>query len=402
MNKLIQPISENAQEPKIIIPIEKLSLTEIDDKKLFEITDSTVIARISETFPEVTKLITKTIEKKVLKNVELFKIDIHSSLLTKSRETKSAYRAMTHVKGIQKNANLTKFDPTKISKASAVSAGITNVMNVGSLVVGQYYMSVIDKKLETINKDIKKINDFQEREFKSRVLSLIYSVGEISKFSSEILEKNDLRNRTLNTLEAIKRDCTKLLQQVNVTIEEEITKNQKPNFKTYKEKIDSFNDLLEYQRVLIMILEKISELNYLLSKGEMSNNHCYSAFNSHLEQSKRTEETLKKWHEEQIKSLKIDINKNRRNKIGIGSFIKSTPKFIDGNTKNIKGIINLVDATPEFIKENLKYKEVDIKLIQKIETQKSKSNLKFNQPEDIYNKNIQIVIKENKYFYLHE
>jgi hypothetical protein len=47
---------ESIQESGIIIPIEQLqSITEIDDKKLFEITDNTVIDRISATIPSAVR-----------------------------------------------------------------------------------------------------------------------------------------------------------------------------------------------------------------------------------------------------------------------------------------------------------------------------------------------------------
>ena len=40
-------------------------------------------------------------------------------------------------------------------------------MNIGSLVVGQYYMSEISCKLETMTKSIDKIGDFQDRSLRA-------------------------------------------------------------------------------------------------------------------------------------------------------------------------------------------------------------------------------------------
>ena len=140
---------ESVQESGIIIPIEQLpSTTTIDDEKLFEITDHTVIARISEIIPSAAEKIAKTINNKALKNVELYKAVIPSgATLVDSKQTEGALRGLYRgTKGIKGHADLVKIDPTKISKASTMVNGVARVMNVGSLVVGQYYMSEIKFK----------------------------------------------------------------------------------------------------------------------------------------------------------------------------------------------------------------------------------------------------------------
>ncbi|MCS5465282.1 hypothetical protein NWO25_16360 [Enterococcus lactis] len=123
-------------------------------------------------------------------------------------------------KGIAGQANLVKVNPSQLSKASKVANGVANVMNVASLVVGQYYMSEVNDKLQTMNKSISEIGDFQQREFKSKIFSLITRVGKISKFSSDILENDELRNRMLHSLDSIEGEVTQLLQQVNITIDD--------------------------------------------------------------------------------------------------------------------------------------------------------------------------------------
>ncbi|HFU9602871.1 TPA: topoisomerase IV, partial [Streptococcus agalactiae] len=132
-----------------------------------------------------------------------------------------------------------------------------NVMNVASLVVGQYYMSEVNDKLQTMNKSISEIGDFQQREFKSKIFSLITRVGKISKFSSDILENDELRNRMLHSLDSIEGEVTQLLQQVNITIDDLSTHNKQIDFKTYSEKINEFNKLVTYQKVLVSLLEEI-------------------------------------------------------------------------------------------------------------------------------------------------
>lgn len=375
---------ESVQESGITIPIERLPVTtEIDEKSLFEITDCTVIARISETIPAAVETAAKTITNKALKNVELYKAVIPSgATLAESKQMEGAVRGIFHgANGVKGHANLVKVDPTKISKASSVANGVANVMNVGSLVVGQYYMSEINSKLETMTKSIDQISDFQDREFKSRILSLLSRVGEISEFSSEIMENDEQRKIKLTTLENLKGIAIELLGQVNLTITDISQKSPNPDYKEYLEKVDKFNILVEYQNVLITVLEEISKLTYLLGKGGISSDMCYSLFNKFFEQSVQTRNLLEQWHDRQVKSLCIDLGKNRITKTGVEGFFSAIPGFVD---------------------DKWKYKDLKQGLVQKINTQIKPKPKALNKPEEIYDEDVQIIIKDGKYYFLHE
>lgn len=375
---------EQIQESGITICIERLpAITEIDEKRLFEITDRTVIARISETIPAAAEAAAKTVTNTALKNVELYRAVIPSGeTLVKSREMEGAFRGFYHgAKGTKGHANLFKVDPTKISKTSTIANGVANVINVGSLVVGQYYMTEINSKLETMNENVSKISDFQDREFKSRILSLLSRVGEISQFSTEILEIEEQRNIKLTTLENLKGIATELLGQVNITISDISNKSPNPDYKEYLEKVDDFNILVQYQNILIMVLEEISKLTYLLGKGDISSDMSYSLFKNYLEQSIQTRNSLEQWHDSQVKSLCIDLDKNRISKTGVALFFGAIPGFID---------------------DKWKYKELKQGLVEKINTQTTPKPKALNEPEEVYNDDVQIIIKDGKYYFLHE
>jgi hypothetical protein len=81
-----------------------------------------------------------------------------------------------------------------------------------------------------MNDSINKISDFQDREFKSRIMSLIARTEKYSAFSSEIIENNELRLRTLGTLESLEGDATELLGQVNIEITDISKKNPRPSY----------------------------------------------------------------------------------------------------------------------------------------------------------------------------
>lgn len=405
---------EREQGSVITIPIERLpATTKIEEKSLFEITDRTVLARISETIPATVDIAARTLintsantalksantaadlaiknANKVFQNGDIYRAVIPSgATLSKSTQMEGAVRGFYRgAEGFKGHANLVKVEapklakvnPAKISKASSVANGVANVMNIGSLVVGQYYMSEINSKLETMTKSIDQISDFQDREFKSRILSLLSRVGEISEFSSEIMENDEQRKIKLTTLEDLKGIATELLGQVNLTITDISEKSPNPDYKEYLEKVDEFNILVEYQNVLLTVLEEISKLTYLLGKGGISSDMCYSLFNKFFEQSVQTRNLLEQWHDRHVKSLCIDLGKNRITKTGVERFFSAIPGFVD---------------------DKWKYKDLKQGLVQKINTQIKHKPTALNKPEEIYDEDVQIIIKDGKYFFLHE
>ena len=375
---------ESVYGGEISIPITQLPATTVfNETSLFEITDRTVISRISQTLSAVAQTGTRTVANNALKNIELYKAVIPSgATLTKSKQMEGAVRGYFHgVKGVGGQANLIKVDPTQLSKTTAVANGVANVMNIGSLVVGQYYMSEINDKLESMGKTLDKVSDFQDREFKSRILSLLARVGEVSQFSTEIMENDELRNIKLTALEDLKGIATELLGQVNITITDIALKNSIPKYDEYQKNVDDFTLLIEYQTILLSALDEISKLTYLLGKGGISSDMSYSLFNKFLEQSIQTRNALEQWHDSQVQSLRIDLNKNRILKSGIEGVVSTIPGLID---------------------DDWNYKVLKQGLVEKISTQ-TKEKLKISEkPMEVYNDDVEIIIKDGKYYYLHD
>lgn len=374
-------MTERVQDDIITIPIERLPATiQIDEKSLFEITDCTVIARISQTFPAVAETVTRTVANNALKKMEIYKVILPSGeTLVKSKNMEGAVRGFSRgAKGIKSQANLFKVD---VSKATALANGVANVMNVGSLIVGQYYMSEISSKLETMTKSIEKISDFQEREFKSRILSSITLVGEISQFSSEIIENEEQRKRKLIVLENLKANATELLGQVNITITDITKKNPNPDYKDYQTKVDDLNILIEYQNVLVAVLKEISKLTYLLGKGNISTEVSYALCNKYLEQSVQTRKLLGQWHDRQVRALSIDLDKERISKAGFEAVISAIPGLIDAKYK---------------------YKDLKQGFVQGISIQAEPMPKSSDKVKKVYDEDIEIIIKDGKYYYLHE
>jgi hypothetical protein len=366
----------------VSIPIERLtSLSVIDDGSLVEITDSAVVARITQAIPVVAEKAAKTITKQAMENAEIYRMIIpKGETLVQSKDMAGAFRGFFRgSKGVKGHANLVKVaDPSKISKASTVANIGANVLNVGSLVVGQYYMAEISKKLETMSKNINRISDFQDKEFKSRIMSLLALVGEISQFSVEIIENDELRTIKLSALEGMKADATELLGQVNETIIGISQSNQNLKYKEYQEKVEDLFTLVEYQNILIAALEEISKLTYLLGKGGISKDMCFSLYNKYWELSVQARNVLEAWHDKQVEVLKIDLEKNRRSKIGVEGFFAQIPAIID---------------------DRWRYKDLKCGLVDKISIQAQSKPIAITEQKAIYDSDVEIIIKDGKYFY---
>ena len=393
MKRRANPANVNASDESVaLVPIkggsvpiliESLSaLSTNDENSLAEITNTTVISRITQTIPLVAEKAAKTVTNNALQSADIVRVVIpKGETLVKSKDMAGAFRGFFRgAKGAKGHANLVKVDPSKITKSSTLANVGANVMNVGSLVVGQYYMSEISAKLETMNKNINKISDFQDKEFKSRIMSLIAIVGEISQFSTEIIENDELRIQKTAVLENKKADGTELLGQVNETIIGISQNTPNPDFKTYQEKVDDFTILVEYQNILITVLGEISKLLYLLGKGSISSELCYASYNKYWELSSQAKAVLENWHNKQVEALKIDLDKNRLTKSGVEGFFAQIPAFIN---------------------DKYKYKELKQGLAEKINTQAQAKQRAAIESKEIYDNDVQIIVKNGKYFYLH-
>ncbi len=397
---------------ELSVPIELLpATTQIDENSLVEITDRSVVARISQTLPAVAEIASRTLASNaanaalqqtvkagnaaVQKATEVFRNgDVYravlspGAVLTESRNMEGAVRGFARgAKNITEQANFVpvaagkagEVVPANIAKTAQVANVAANVMNVASLVVGQYYMSIIDSKLETLTKSIDKISDFQDREFKSRILSVISLVGEISQFSTEILEDENQRKLKLSALEGIKANATELLGQVNITISDITNKNPNPDYAKYESVVEELKTLVGFQNVLVAILEEISKLTYILGKGAISTEQSYALYNRYKDFSVQTRTFLSEWHRERVSTLRIDLGKKRVAKAGLEAAISIVPGWID---------------------EKYNYKEIKKTIANEIASQVNCTIGSTEQPMAVYAEDVELIIKEGKYYYL--
>lgn len=204
-----------------IIPLEMLPAEAIEDEsKLVEITDSKVLTRVNNLIPGLAQAgnaVNNAAQAiKVANSEVLYRAVIPTGAkLTNSKAMEGAVRGIYHgADGIQGHANLVAVEAQKGMAVVANTA--VAAMGVASMVVGQYYMTQINAKLDAISDGISEIQNFQDNEYRSRVFSLVAHVKKIADFQTEILENNELRISKINQLDSLEEECTQLLGQANL------------------------------------------------------------------------------------------------------------------------------------------------------------------------------------------
>ena len=348
----------------------------LDEKPIHEILDQNVVAKLDSLVPQIVQNFNNPL-KNLVKEGNIYQVIIpNGAKLYDSKELQGAFRGGYKINNkLAGQANLIPVDVNTISNT------VAEVMNISSMVVGQYYMAQIDTKMAEMQEGIDKIYDFQQTEFKSRIMALIGKVGNISKFNIEIIENDELRKRSLDDLNRYRDDAVELLQQVNLTIKNIVSKGHNSEFNKYQESIDDLDRLISFQQYLLSILEEIGRLVYLLNKGTVSSDHCYSLYNIYIEQSTDARNLLNQWHDESIKTFALDLDNKRYAK---------------------QGWEGLLFEIPGMIVNDWKYNEIPNSVITQIYKQLDNSLEIKNTTENLLEKETKIISKDGKYYYLTE
>ena len=348
----------------------------LDEKPIHEILDQNVVAKLDSLVPQIVQNFNNPL-KKLVNEGNIYQVIIpNGAKLFDSKELQGAFRGGYKINNkLAGQANLIPVD------ANTISNTVADLMNISSMVVGQYYMAQIDTKMAEMQEGIDKIYDFQQTEFKSRIMALIGKVGNISKFNIEIIENDELRKRSLDDLNRYRDDAVELLQQVNLTIENIVSKGHNSEFNKYQESIDDLDRLISFQQYLLSILEEIGRLIYLLNKGTVSSNHCYSLYNIYIEQSTDARNLINQWHDESIKTFELDLDNKKYAKQGW------------------KGLLFKI---PGKIINDWNYNEISDSVITQIYKQLDNSLEIKNTTENLLEKETKIISKDGKYYYLTE
>lgn len=372
---------ETEPTTELDIQIEMLPAESIEDETgLVEITDSKILAQVSNLLPglfQTGNSINNVAQ--IIRNGSVYKAIMPAGAkLAKSKDVEGAFRGMFHgASGIKGQANLVKVESGTAIAANSVSA----VMNVSSLIVGQYYMKQINDELNVISEGIDQIQSFQDNEYRSKVFSLVAHVKRISNFQSEILENDELRISKIYQLDSLEKDCAELLGQANLALADFTNKN-KLSYKEYEKVIAEVQKWYTYQKSLIEVMYKISDLRYTLHLGAVSREQCADLLSTYQEQIGDTHERINVWHYKTAKRLGIKIDEICRKRAGLD------------------GAIHFI---PGLLKDEYKFRSIDMKTVKMIiEQAMGYEEQCATYTSELYNEDVQLISKDGRLYYLSE
>lgn len=345
----VQLVPSENELQELVIQMEILPAATIpDENKLVEISDSRVLTHVNNLIPglaQVGNVVNNAVQAAQGNGEVLYRAIIPvGAKLTDSKAMGGAVRGIYHgADGIRGHANLVAVEAQKGTAVVANTAAAA--MGVASMVVGQYYMTQINAELGEISDGISKIADFQDNEYRSRVFSLVAHVKKIADFQIEILENTDKNNL---------------------------------DYDAYEKELTEVQNWYMYQKSLLDMINKISELRYTLHLGAVSREHCVALLPTYTNQVAETQKRLTGWHQTTTERLGIDISEVRRKRAGFDGVIHFLP-----------GLFN----------DNLKFRTIEKDTARMIEKQ-SASNIHEYDTSDLYAEDVQLISKDGKIYYL--
>ena len=380
-------LAEVDQANDLIIQMDMLPAEAIDDDtKLVEITDSKVLAHVNNLVPGLAQAgnaVNNAAQAVQAANGEvLYRAVIPAGAkLTNSKAMEGAVRGIYHgADGIKGHANLVAVEAQKGTAVVANTAAAA--MGVASMVVGQYYMTQINAELGEISDGISQIQDFQDNEYRSRVFSLVAHIKKIADFQTEILENDELRLSKIAQLDSLEEECTQLLGQANLTLAG-FAKKKDLDYEAYEKALGNAHNWFMYQKSLLDVLYKISDLRYTLHLGAVSREQCVALLPTYTKQVSDTQERLTTWHNGTTQRLGIDIEEIRRKRDGF-----------DGIVHSFLGLL---------INDDLSFRSMEKKTASMIAEQSSGHKASHNvDTSELYAEDVQLISKGGKIYYLPE
>ncbi|WP_423364044.1 hypothetical protein [Mycoplasma sp. P36-A1] len=377
ITKSSQELDEKIKDLSVesILNFQQISNDDFDESKLVLISDNKVIDTLQASIPAFTSIGSDMALKNKINADNIYKVIIPTNQqLMESKSLPDTFKGIYGKGNIEGHADLVKINPKDLKKIASIS----NVMAITSMAVGQYHMQEISAKLNEISKDVKEISAFQQRELKSEIITIYSEVKEMVNFKYEILKNAEVRNQKIILLDNLRRDSKRVLNQVNLALNDIFKDSKNSDFAQYEISINKINILLDYQRKLLDIINIISDLNYVLHQGSMSKEHANNSYYEVKNMSMQSFKNLKIWHNKEIIRFGINIENRTRNNEGIEGFIKDTISIFNSDWKNTKIDDNLV----------LEIKNQSINNIDIIDISE----------KDILNQEIPVIVKDNKYY----
>lgn len=332
---------------EFVVTVEQLdTLSDEEKSKLVEITDESVLAEIDTMLPSVAgsgkgrepEANADAARKIVLKN---------SGKAVAAGGASGVKSVMSMCKsGMAGGVNPLAVSAGGVSMVSRVAGAGAAIMGVASVIVGQYYMRQVDSKIAELTDSMEKIAESLELQYKSEVTSLIESVYNVAKYQISGMAQDEVRNRELDNVQQLRKECQTLLSRAEAQIESILDKNCR-TYDKYAESMREIAKWQQYQTILIKTLYQIDVLDFTLYLGLKTKEHCFGSFEVHVKKADDLQSRLSDWHDSHCKRLKISLDEGKRKKTGVISVFEKPIKLI-----NDKWNYRSVDAdTVELIRQ---------------------------------------------------
>lgn len=387
-------LSQIQLDKDLFITVNELTKVEKNNKnELIEITNTKILTRINDCFPHIGQLILNS--QNLKKNVEMGKQinnfnhkyagNLYEAVIPSNAKLFDSKAIPGAVRGSYldlnkhtKQANFLPVDSLKPSTADTAANLTANAMNITSMVVGQYYMSQIDDKLENIKLDVSDIKNFLDDERIAKISQLVVNVSVIIKHQQEISFHKLISDKELDKLYDYEEVAGNILTHVNKDILNILEKETIKSFDAYKKNTNRLTKLLREQEILMKVMNQICSLKYILYHGLASSEYCYERFNIALNQSSSIKVKVKDYQEEKIKVINIDLEKGRYKK----------SYFLD----------NVVQPIIEKIDDNRNYTNLENDLLMAIKEQINNKDLE-NVTLGVYEEDTKLLIGDGKVYY---
>ena len=190
------------------------------------------------------------------------------------------------------------------------------------------------------------MNKTSKEALKNRVFSLVAHVKKIADFQTEILENDELRLSKIAQLDSLEEECTQLLGQASLTLAG-FAKKTGLDYKEYEKALGNAQNWFMYQKSLLDVLYKNSDLRYALHLGVVSREQCIALLPTCTKQVNDTQERLTAWHEGIAERLGIETDEIRRTRAGFDGVIHFIPGLFndDFNFRSIeKKTVKMITA----------------------------------------------------------
>lgn len=338
-----------------------------------------LLSTISQTLPatfSVTSALASEVAEKAGSGAYQVIMQSGQSLMH-SKNGENLYKGTTQAaghRGIAGSADLKPINSTA-SELAAKTGAVAGVMAVASMVVGQYYMTEIDGKLESISESIDDIKNFQKTELLAQISTVVRESRQLSVYNDEIMESASERQLARHRASDFEEKSGELLDQINSLIRLELVPSGK--FSEYERHTRGLVPLLSSQQVLVATLRELSRLTVVLSRSEVSPERAGATYKELVASSEKVRDNVVEWHSKETDVWHVNLARESRAKTGIKKVVSQPLTLVN----------------PE-----LAYQHVPSEFIKQVQTQSS-----MRQPElpemTGYQVPVDLLIQNNQVYY---